>query len=197
MKKILALLIAVTLVIGAAALPAFAEGTDGTTDATASATVTGKGGRGGNRQMPGNGQMPQMPGQNGQSTQPDPNQQSGKGIRGGNRGHRTEKHFNLDQLLADGVITQEVYDAITNYMKEHAAQAQADTAAPAESTEPPALPDSAVPAKGSEPPAAPEGEPGAEELQLLKDLLENGAITQEQYDALTKKIAAPAPGSNT
>ncbi len=216
MKKILALLMAVTLVIGAAVLPALAEGTDGTTDSTTSATVTGKGGRGGNRQLPGNGQMPQtpgqngqmpqmpgqngqmpqMPGQNGQNTQPDQNQQPGKGIRGGNRGYRAGKHFDLDQLLADGVITQEVYDAITNYMKENAPQAQAD-AAPAEGTEPPALPDGTVPAEGSELPAAPEGEPGAEELQLLNDLLESGAITQEQYDTLTKNIAAPAPAANT
>ena len=73
MKKTLALLMALALVISAIALPALAE--NNTVDQTTSATMqTARGGRGGKGQMPGqnnrNSQMPQMPNQNGQNAQP-------------------------------------------------------------------------------------------------------------------------------
>lgn len=74
----------------------------------------------------------------------------------------------FDQLLKDGIIDQELYEIIISYVKERAAREQPDTAAPAEGFRPPALPDQAQ-----------EGPSGAEE-QLLKSLLDSGAITQEQ-----------------
>lgn len=82
MKKILALLMTLTLVISTAALPALAEEADGTTDAVSSATaVTGKGSHGG---MPGNDrngqQPPSMPG-NGRNGQQPP-AMSGSGQNG-------------------------------------------------------------------------------------------------------------------
>ena len=314
MKKGLALLMTISLAVSAAALPAMAEGTNGTVDQITSATVqdskTGRNsrqqwpgqngqsgqmpqmpgqngqsgqmpqmpgqngqsdqmpqapGRNGQNnqqpQMPGrngqnnqqpqmpdrngkNGQMPQMPGQNGQSGQndqsgqlpqaPDQNSQNGqptqrgtkdRGMNRGNRNANDQKTAKsgrqpmFDKLLAEGVITQDVYDAIMNYLKEHAPQkpGTADTqtesgttpdgsettAVPAEGTEPPALPDGAAPAEGTEPPAPPqnngpaEGEPENMEQQLLRELLDNGVITQEQYDLILEKITAAETVSNS
>ena len=98
----------------------------------------------------------------------------------------------FDQLLADGIITQEVYDAIAAWMQAKAPQAQQSGTAPAEGSEPPALPDGTAPAEGSEPPALPEGAPdNTAALQLLKELLDNGTITQEQYDLLAGGVQVP------
>lgn len=189
MKKTLALLMALALVISAIALPALAE--NNTVDQTTSATMqTARGGRGGKGQMPGqnnrNSQMPQMPNQNGQNGQqqiPDQNNQQQlpgkigrKGFRGGNTAARTEKLEQwLTQLVTDGIITQEVSDAILTHVKEQLTQAQAGTAAPAESAEAPAEP-------------APEGNP---EEQLLKEMLDSGVITQEQYDQYAARFSMP------
>ena len=245
MKKILALILTLSLAVCALALPALAEETAGTADQVSSATQNSQTGRGGRDPMPGhgrNGQMPQMPGQTDQGTQNSQNGQNsqqsqlpGQNGRGTKRGNRfgsqsTDgtsvrtgkfgKHLDFDQLLKDGVITQEVYDAIMAYMKEHALQ-KADTAAPAEETapaegtvppalpdgtapaegtEPPALPDGTAPADGTEPPALPDGaqgEPEAMEEQLLKELLDSGVITQEQYDLLLTKISTVQAASET
>ena len=192
MKKTLALLTAFALVISAIALPALAE--NNTADQTTSATTqTARGGRGGRGQMPGqnnrNNQMPQMPNQNGQNVQPPqlpdqsgqnsqqfPGKTGRKGFHGGNTAARTEKLEQwLTQLVTDGVITQEVSDAILNHVKEQIAQAQAGTTTPAESA--------AVPAE-----AAPEGNP---EEQLLKEMLDSGVITQEQYDQYAARFSVP------
>ena len=154
MKKMIALLIAIALAVSAVALPALAEEASGTTvDQVSSATVqAGKAGRGGQRQIPGNRQAPQQPGQkeqtpqqpdqNGQSGQqqaPDNNQQNGRQVTPG-RGNRnikpSDRNANsrrtgktgnqavLDQMLKDGVITQDVYDAIINYLNSLAAPQQ-------------------------------------------------------------------------
>ena len=191
MKKTLALLTALALVICAIALPALAENT--TVDQTTSATTQiARGGRGGRGQMPGqnnrNNQMPQMPNQNGQNVQPqvpDQNNSQGqllpgkggrKGFHGGNTTARTEKLEQwLTQLVTDGVITQEVSDAILTHVKEQIAQAQAGTETPAESTDPPAE-------------AVPESNP---EEQLLKEMLDSGVITQEQYDQYAARFSVP------
>ena len=223
MKKTIALLMTLALVISAVALPALAE--EPAVDQVTSATQQGgqnsqsaKGGRGGRQQMPGqNSQMPQMPGQNGQNSQapqmPGQNDQNsqapqvpgqngqnsrmpGRGGKGNRQGGftagtdgQTVKHGKtavFDRLLADGVITQEIYDAIIAWMQQQAPQAQQNAEAPAEST---------APAEGSEPPAlpdgtAPDGTASAQE-ELLKSLLDSGVITQEQYDQLTGALQAP------
>lgn len=159
------------------------------------------------QQMPGqNGQQvpgqsgQQMPGQNGQQVpgQENGSTTQGKGF-GGRHNGRHGARLDLDRLLKENVITQEVYDTITEYMKKNAPQqdtanASAETA-PAEGSEPPA-----APAEGSEPPAAPEGAgeaPESPELRMLNELLESGAITQEQYDLLVSKLEAPAGADNT
>ena len=225
MKKTIALLMTLALVIGAVALPALAEEPVGTVDQVASATQQSgennqfaKGGRGGRQQMPGqneqNGQMPQTPGQNGRNGQapqmPGQNDQNsqlpqmpgqngrmpGKGSRNNRQtGSKTgtdgqpEMHGKtaiFDRLLSDGVITQEIYDAITAWMQQQAPQAQQNAEAPAEG---------AAPAEGSEPPALPDGsapaESASEQAELLKSLLDSGVITQEQYDLLASALQAP------
>lgn len=223
MKKTIALLMTLALVISAVAIPALAE--EPAVDQVTSATQQGgqnsqsaKGGRGGRQQMPGqNSQMPQMPGQNGQNSQapqmPGQNDQNsqapqvpgqngqnsrmpGRGGKGNRQGGftagtdgQTVKHGKtavFDRLLADGVITQEIYDAIIAWMQQQAPQAQQNAEAPAEST---------APAEGSEPPAlpdgtAPDGTANAQE-ELLKSLLDSGVITQEQYDLLAGALQAP------
>lgn len=223
MKKTIALLMTLALVISAVAIPALAE--EPAVDQVTSATRQGgqnsqsaKGGRGGRQQMPGqNSQMPQMPGQNDQNSQapqmPGQNDQNsqapqvpgqngqnsrmpGRGGKGNRQGGftagtdgQTVKHGKtavFDRLLADGVITQEIYDAIIAWMQQQAPQAQQNAEAPAEST---------APAEGSEPPAlpdgtAPDGTANAQE-ELLKSLLDSGVITQEQYDLLAGALQAP------
>ena len=238
MKRILVLLLAAALVIGALSLPALAETTDEAANAVSSATVQDQQAAGntasrghGNRQkpgqngpqMPGQGgqQMPgqnrqqkpgrngqQMPGQNGQQVpgqngQQVPGQENGSTTQGkGFGGRHNGRHgarLDLDRLLKENVITQEVYDTITEYMKKNAPQQDTANApaenAPAEGSESPA-----APAEGSEPPAAPEGAGEAQEspeLRMLNELLESGAITQEQYDLLVSKLEAPAGADNT
>ena len=227
MKKILAIILTLSLAVCALALPALAEDAGTVVDQTTSATQNNQTGHGGRNQMPGrndrngqspqmpgqngqDGQMPQMPGQNDQSSQTPPmpgqndqnsqmpqmpgrNNRSGKtGAGRDGRNGKAAKQEIFDQLLADGIITQEVYDAIAAWMQAKAPQAQQSGTAPAEGSEPPALPDGTAPAEGSEPPALPEGAPdNTAALQLLKELLDNGTITQEQYDLLAGGVQVP------
>ena len=129
-----------------------------------------------------NGQQPpEMPG-NGQNDRKGGKPQGGRGKKGSAdqkaAGGEPEKLLDFEQLVKDGVISQEVCDAILNYMKEHAPQGQTGGTAPA---------DGNAPAQGSEPPAKPDGDqnaPGGMEAQLLQELLDNSVITQEIYDLL-------------
>ena len=227
MKKIFALILALSLTACALALPALAEDAAGAVDQTSSATLNGQAGFSGRNRMPGqgnrngqlpqapgqnnqNGQAPQMPGQNDQNSQapqvPGQNGQNsrmpGRGGKGNRQGGftagtdgQTVKHGKtavFDRLLADGVITQEIYDAITAWMQQQAPQAQQNAGAPAEGTAPA---EDTAPAEGSEPPAlpdgtAPDGTANAQE-ELLKSLLDSGVITQEQYDLLVSALQAP------
>lgn len=237
MKKILAIILTLSLAVCALALPALAEETAGTVDQVSSATQNSQTARGGRDQMPGrnnrngqapqmpgqnnqngqtpqmpgqndqDGQAPEMPGQNGQDSQSGQNSQAsrtpGKNNRGGKTGKsgRTEKAAKQDmfnQMLTEGVITQETYDAIAAWMQAKMPQAQQDGTAPAESSEAPALPQDAAPAEGSEPPALPENIPdNADALQLLKELLDSGVITQAQYDLLAGGVQAPPAAPET
>ena len=225
MKKILALLMTLALIVSAVTLPALAESGDQTTDRTVSATrESGQRGPGGRppQGRPGNGQNnqsgpdgqqpPTQPG-NGQNDQAGPdgqqpptqpgNGQDGQGNRNGQRppkrpgknarseqnapGNEPEKRLDFDQLVKDNVISQDVCDAILNYMKEHAPQGQPEGNTPTEGSQPPAKPEENTTTEGSEPLARPEGDqnaPAGMEEQLLKELLDNNVITQEVYDLL-------------
>lgn len=225
MKKTIALLMTLALVISAVALPALAEEPAVTVDQVSSATQqngqSNQFGHGGRQQMPGqnnqNGQMPQMPGRNSQNGQlpqmPGQNNQNkqmpAKGGKNSRRGgftagtnNQSVKHGKtvlFDRLLADGVITQEIYDAITAWIQQQMPQTQQNAEAPAEGT---------TPAEGSEPPALPDGTASngsaSAQEELLKSLLDSGVITQEQYDLLVSALqtppapqAAPATQSDT
>ena len=205
MKKTIALLMTLALVISAVALPALAEDSVVAVDQVSSATQqngqnsqSGRGGHGGRQQIPGqnsqNGQLPQMPGKGGKE-----NHRNGSAAGQNGRTVKNGKLAIFDRLLAEGIITQEIYDAIVAWLQQQMPQAQqnaetpAEGTAPAEGTEPPALPDGTTPAEGTN-----------EQEALLKSLLESGVITQEQYDLLANALqtppappAAPAAGSDT
>ena len=213
MKKFLTLLMAAILLIGAAVMPALAGETESAPDQVASATAqAGNGNAPALPQMPGQDStqnVPQMPGQDSTQNVPQmPGRNSGNGQtapqngmpgRGGrnaqqgrNFGNRNGgaadfrngkpgKLADPDQLLADGVITQEIYDAIIAWLNEKS-QTQAAPAAPAGNAEAPAAPEAA-----QESPA----------LQLLKELLDSGVITQEQYDQLAPGYTAAEPAGNS
>ena len=111
------------------------ETTTETTDAVASATRNNRNNQAAPQQKPGRGQKPgrngqqqQTPDQSGQQPQtPDQNTQQPQtpGQNGGNRKHDNAKNgrtgksgagLDLDQLLKENVISQDVYDAIINYL---------------------------------------------------------------------------------
>lgn len=85
------------------------------------------------------------------------------------------------KLLEDGVIDEDTYNAIEEYLKENAPEKpegeQDDTQQPPEKPEDEADDDSA------DQPELPEIGGGLDEAQL-KSLLDAGVITQEQYDTL-------------
>ena len=146
MKRILTMTLAAALLICALSLPAMAESTETTettattetttetTDAVSSATRNNRNNQAAPQQKPGRGQKPgrngqqQMPNQGSQQPQtPDQNAQQPQtpGQNGGNRKHDNAKNgrtgksgagFDLDQLLKENVISQDVYDAIINYL---------------------------------------------------------------------------------
>ena len=143
-------------------------------------------------------QMPQAPSENGNAQAP---QDGGSFGRQGNerfdgRGHGhgqinhsfAPDHVSFDDLLSDGTISQETYDAIKEYMTEHAPEKPdkkqdgektqdetGSTEKPEDGTE-----NAEKPENGTENAVKPEDAP-----DLLKDLLENSVITQEEYDAIS------------
>jgi len=93
-----------------------------------------------------NGQQPQTPDQNGQQPMtPDQNGQQAQtqDQNSGNRKHDNAKNgrtgksgtrIDPDQLLKENVISQEVYDAIMNYINSQATQPQQNTESSSDST---------------------------------------------------------------
>ena len=200
-KKMLAAGLAAAAML-TAVLPAMAESG---TQAPAMGQQLAMGGRGmrqglsaGRGQMQ-QGQAPQQPdaasgatqksgdaatGDTGSSTTQKPALGRGFG-RGGRHGR-----IGFDDLLKDGVIDQETYDAIENYLKEKrtaTAASEDAAAAPAEDEVPPE-----TPAEGELPPEMPEGVTADGDPALLK-LVEDGVITKEQYDAILAARAAAQP----
>ena len=90
-----------------------------------------------------------------------------------------------DQNVEDGVIDEDTYNAIEEYLKENAPEKpegeQDDTQQPPEKPEDEADDDSA------DQPELPEIGGGLDEAQL-KSLLDAGVITQEQYDTLLELL---------
>ena len=147
MKKMFALLMTLMIIISAAALPAIAEEGQDQTDTVTSATVpNGRGNRQGMPQAPGkrqDGQQPQQPGsqQDGQQSGMPRGGKNTQKARNG-RMHNADSRQNqiFDQLLKDGVITQEVYDAIMTYLKEHLPTGQPEAPSQTDGTGVPGYP---------------------------------------------------------
>ena len=141
-----------------------------------------------NGQQPAQGQQPNGNGSRGNMTpnygrngqnaqQPARGQQpNGNGPHGGKDDHRMAR-IDFDAMVQDGVISQETRDKIDTYMKEHAPANGAQPEAPTDGEQPEA------PADG-EAPAQPEAPADGAQPDLLKDLLDDGVISQEEYDAI-------------
>lgn len=101
------------------------------------------------------------------------------------------------KLLEDGVIDEDTYNAIEDYLKQNAPEdsEQEDGRQPSEKPEneqdntqqPPEKPEGEQADDDTEKPELPEIGGGLDEVQL-KSLLDAGVITQEQYDALLELL---------
>ena len=136
-------------------------------------------------QMSENGQPPQMP-ENGQAPQ-----------MNGNGPEDNFGFISFENYVADGTISQETYEAITKFMEENKPELPEGMA----EGERPELPEGAEEGERPElPEGAEEGElPEMKEGEgpdLLKDLLEAGVITQEEYDALAAAREAGRPAAD-
>ena len=141
----------------------------------------GKGKRQGknNKQMP-NSQPPQMNGQQAPNDQPPQmnDQQAPNGQPSQMNNEKPESGFGrilFEDCVKDGTISQETCDAIKKYMDEHKPELQEE----AKEGEKPEL--SEETASEEKPEMKEEERP-----DLLKDLLNDGVITQEEYEALSK-----------
>ncbi len=123
-----------------------------------------------------NGEKPEgMPEFNGERPEgmPEFNGERPEGPMGQGAGPGMEQSF--DKLVQDGTISQETFDAIMEYMKENA----------------PEKPE----VNGERPDGMPEfnGEKPDDAPDLLKDLLNAGIITQEEYDTISSSGLDRAP----
>lgn len=195
--------------------------------AAASAEGSQPGGPGGNRpqmqqgQMKDNkknnngqqqGQAPDMDNQNGQNQAPDmkgqqpkngaqnnPQKPNGQNQKPDDQNAPKDEPSRVDtkKLLEDGVIDEDTYNAIEDYLKQNAPEdsEQEDGRQPSEKPEneqdntqqPPEKPEGEQADDDTEKPELPEIGGGLDEVQL-KSLLDAGVITQEQYDALLELL---------
>ena len=138
------------------------------------------------------GQAPEMNGQ--QSGEAPSDDGNGQMDRMHDRGPGDHFGFiSFEDCMEDGTISQETYDAITKFMEENKPELPEGMT----EGERPELPEGA---EEGERPAPPEGgsfeRKEGEGPDLLKDLLENGVITQEEYDALAAAREADRPDAS-
>lgn len=130
------------------------------------------------------GQAPDMDNQNGQNQAPDmkgqqpkngaqnnPQKPNGQNQKPDDQNAPKDEPSRVDtkKLLEDGVIDEDTYNAIEDYLKQNAPE---DSEQADDDTEKPELPEIGG---------------GLDEVQL-KSLLDAGVITQEQYDALLELL---------
>ena len=191
MKKRVKVILTTSMLTMAAATTAFAASPDGTEAMSGSGMPQIEG-----QQVPGNGstaapEQPQMDGQqpqmNGQQPQMNGQQPQMNGqqpcMNGRGKGGAPDR-ISFESFLEDGTISQETYDAIKKYMDEHK----------------PGLPEDAKEDEKSEPSEdnAADAKPGSKDEDrpdLLKDLLNDKVITQEEYDAMSKARTEKAADS--
>ena len=140
-------------------------------------------------QMPGMDEQGQAPDMNGQNNGQKPNdgaqenrQQNGNNQQNANNGMQQKpddqnapkdmpSRVDTRKLLEDGVIDEDTYNAIEEYLKENA----------------PEKPEGEADDDSADQPELPEIGGGLDEAQL-KSLLDAGVITQEQYDTLLERL---------
>ena len=166
MKRTIAILTALALVIAAAAAVAEAVAQSPDTQAQQAGVMTARGPRGGQGGgwMPGNYQMPNqaMPNQAtpnqaapGQAPGQVPGTNGSFGHGGGRHGRGGRQAMpDLSALVTKGVISQETADSITAYMQQRKSN------------------------------------------RFLKELLDAGVINQTEYDALAKEMAPVQPAAD-
>ncbi len=196
MKKTITIITAIALVLGVGAA-AFAmnnartEQTDVTQEKLASTDSQPEM----NSQLPEmNGQLPEMNGQapemNGQAPQMNGPMAFGPGER-----------IDFDAMVTEGVISQETCDRIRAYMEEHspADLPRMNDEMPETDGQMPQMNGQMPPMDGQAPdaqdltdlPAPPERDAESSmAIGLLDELLANGVITQTEYDALCRAVAA-------
>ena len=182
-KKRLAIIIAATMITGSMAGAVMAEEVQsagapqmGTPQMSAPQMPGGEAPQmnSGNGQQAPQGEMPQMSG-NGPQMRGNGPQMGNRGPRMDGRGQKEDGgRISFDNLVKDGTISQETYDAISKYMNEH-------------------KPEIASGEEGSSE-AKPEMKKG-NHPDLLDDLLADGVITQEEYDALSAAREAQKSGN--
>ena len=196
MKKRMRILLTASMLTAAAATTAFAEGPDASEETNGAPQMEAQ-------QVPGNGQQmpqdnsgwqaPQMNDQQAPNDQPpqmndqqapndQPPQMNGQHAPNGQppqmNNEKPEGGFgriSFEDCVKDGTISQETCDAIKKYMDEHKPELQEE----AKEGEKPEL--SEETASEEKPEMKEEERP-----DLLKDLLNDGIITQEEYEALSK-----------
>ena len=94
--------------------------------------------------------------------------------------------IDFDEMVTKGVISQETCDKIKAYMESHRPADLPGGQAPGMSG---GQPDGQFPGMNGEKPADPPQGQAPVMGGLLDDLLKDGVITQEEYDALTAAIA--------
>ena len=200
MKKRYAVMMTAAMLSGIMTATALAEGLGmGSGMQISGPQMPGSGEMGQAPQMGENGQAPQMSendqapqmGENGQAPQMSENGQAPQMGENGQapqmNGMGPNDNFGFiafETFVEDGTISQETYEAITKFMEENK----------------PELPESM---NEGERPELPEGVTAGERPEmtegegpdLLKDLLEGGVITQEEYDALAAARAASRPAA--
>lgn len=181
MKTKMKVAVCTLLCMTMACAAANAEG--GTTNSTNSGRLQTQQSQMKNRKKKGM-QQGQMPGMDEQGQAPDMNgQNNGMQQKPDDQNVPKDMPSRVDtrKLLEDGVIDEDTYNAIEEYLKENAPEKpegeQDDT------QQPPEKPEDEADDNSADQPELPEIGGGLDEAQL-KSLLDAGVITQEQYDTL-------------
>ena len=198
MKKTLALLMALALLISAVAIPAMAEETNGTVDQVTSATTSqnnrnnhnaqnGRGGHGGRQQVP--GQSSQTPDQNSQVPQlPDQNTQA--------PGQNSQVPQVPDQNTQDSQASESTQSSQTDGSTQDSQAAQ-QSQLPGKNGRGTKHGNRSGIQDSNSAAAADKLIRLADIEQLLKALLDSGVITQDQYNLIITKINAVQGVSQT
>ncbi|MCR5090475.1 MAG: hypothetical protein K6C08_13305 [Oscillospiraceae bacterium] len=197
MKKILAVVFAIAVVMSLAATAFAAGGPSGQMPGNF------RGGMG-----PMNGQPPEMNGEAPEMNGQPPEMNGEAPEMNGQAPFGSEGFVDFEAMVSEGVLTEDTYESILAYMEEHRPDdlPEMDGEAPEMNGERPEV-NGEAPEMNGQPPMmngeapdgeAPEGMPERPEMDgenamvngLLTDLLNDGVITEEEYEALLAALEA-------